>query len=284
LQRNAGLQRLAPPGFGFWSDRTRLIALLAAIDAINGSWLNIQQSLDDGGIFGLVLSAGGISAAVWFSLYAIITISREAGEARPLQAADAVLMAVMAAAALVPAPLPASGAVMLAAIYLLAWPASRRERRIGYILLALTGTLIWGRLILEVIAPTTLLRLDAQFVSLLSGMPAEGNVVNFTNGHRFAIGPACSSLHNMSLAVLLWVTAVQLLDLPLTRRIMATGFLAIFVMLLVNGIRLSAIALFPAHFSLLHFGLGAELFGLASLILCGATVFFGVHGVPRRLD
>jgi len=95
-----------------------------------------------------------------------------------------------------------------------------------YILLALTGTLIWGRLFLEVIAPTTLLRLDARFVSLLSGMPSEGNVVNFSGGGPIPIAPGCSSLHNMSLAVLMWITAVKLLDLTMTRRVLATGLLA----------------------------------------------------------
>jgi exosortase/archaeosortase family protein len=230
------------------------------------------------------LSAGGISAVVWFALYAIVTISREAGEIRPVRGLDLGLVLIMAGAALIPTPLPAAGAVLLAAIYLLALPANRRERRIGFILLALTGTLIWGRLFLEVIAPTTLLRLDAQFVSLLSGMPSEGNLVRFSGGGGFSIAPGCSSLHNMSLAVLMWVTAVQLLDLPPSRRILATGLLAVLVMFLVNGIRLSAIALFPAHFDLLHVGLGAELFGWTSLILCGVTVLLGIQGVPRRLD
>jgi exosortase/archaeosortase family protein len=279
-----GAQALARSSLGYGRDRARLIAPLAAIDALNASWLSIQDSLDIGGVLGLILSAGGISAVVWFALYAMIAISRDAGEVRPVQAADAGLMAIMTAAALVPAPLVAACAVLLAAVWLLGSAADRRERRIGLILLALTGPLIWGRLLLEVIAPTTLLRLDAQFVSLLSGMRSEGNVVNFSDGSRFAIAPGCSSLHNMSLAVLMWVTVVQLLDLPPTRRILVTGLLAVFAMLLVNGIRLSAIALLPAHFVLLHTGLGADLFGWTSLILCGVVVLLGVQGVPRRLD
>jgi exosortase/archaeosortase family protein len=166
--------------------------------------------------------------------------------------------------------------------YLYIFGRRRAERRIALILLALTGTLIWGRLLLEVIAPNLLLGLDTQLVAWLAGTQAEANSVGFVGGGKFLVAPGCSSLHNMSLALLMWVTAVQLLDLPVTPRVLAGGLLALLAMLAVNAVRLCAMAWYPSHFDSLHTGVGATLFGWASLLLCGAMVAFGVSGGSRQ--
>jgi exosortase/archaeosortase family protein len=279
----AGGDRLAPSASGAIADRTLLIALAAGVATINGSWTNIENSFAAGGLSGLLVDTGGISAVVWFALYAVIAIAREeAGAMPPFRWTDAVVVAMLILASLIPTPLPASFAVLLAGSYLLVLPATHAERRIGTILLALTGTLIWGKLLLEVIAPTLLLRFDTQLVGQLSGTPAIGNTVGFVGGGHFIVAPGCSSLHNMSLALLMWVTVVQLLDLRLSRRVVAGGVLAVLAMLLVNAVRLTTMARLPTYFDMLHTGIGAQLFGWASLILSGIAVAFGVLGATRR--
>ncbi len=183
-----------------------LVALAAGVAAINGSWTNIENSFAGGGLGGLLVDTGGISAVVWFALYAVIAIAREESGALPsFRWTDAAVVAMLILASLIPTPLPASFAVLLAGSYFLVLPATPAERRIGTILLALTGTLIWGKLLLEVIAPTLLLRLDTQLVGQLSGTPAIGNTIGFVGGGHFIVAPGCSSLHNMSLALLLAV-------------------------------------------------------------------------------
>src|SRR5262249_21356026 len=109
-----------------------------------------------------------------------------------------------------------------------------RTRRIGVILLALTGPLVWGRILLAWFAPL-FLGMDARLSALLAGTPVWGNVVQFVGvPERLYVAPGCSSLHNMSLAILLWATLLQLLRLEFTFRLLLVAASGAIAMAFVN--------------------------------------------------
>ena len=267
---------------GWSTDRLALLAFLAVLDALNALWPSLARSWD-GGAARFLLGAGGISAVIWFCLYAIWAIGHEPDVATPASGADMTAAALMLLAAMLPAPTAAALALSGAAIYLVAIGRSgSRERRLGLVLLALGNTLLWGRLLLSVVAPAPLLRLDAALVSAISGLPAAGNIVSFSDRGQFYIAPGCSSLHNVSLAILLWASATQLLGLRVTPRLLASCGTAMLAMVLVNAVRLTAIGYFHADFQFLHEGPGKDLFGFASLLICGLIVAAGIASEARR--
>lgn len=236
----------------------------------------ILDSIGASGTIGALIGLAGVSAVFWFALYAVVTIAREAS-GTPLTRGDQMAAGAVVLGALMPYPIAGSVATLGAALYLFAHgPARSRERRMSIVLLAITGTLLWGRIALPVFAPQ-LLGLDAWAVGQVARSPVIGNTVGFAgSGERFSISPSCSSLHNISLAIILWASLTQLLRLPITPRLLAVCLAGVATMAGVNCLRLATIALNESDFGYWHTGTGAGMFGWLALIAGGLVVGGGI--------
>lgn len=263
-------------------DRARLAAftgILAGLNAI--SFRLLAGYLQDGFAVTLV-RLGDVSAGVWFALAGCYLIAREDGAAEPARRGDLLVAAAAFLAALLPAAELASAALLGCGLYFVLTSRPRsRARRVGVVVLAVSGALIIGKLMLTLFAPL-LLPIDAAAVAALAGTSADGNIVGFSNGKAFLIASGCSSVHNLTFGLLVWATLVQMLGLRLTPRLLAVGLLAMAATVLVNICRLVAIARMPQHFHYLHLGEGAALFGWATLLIGAGIVFMGAYGEARR--
>lgn len=205
---------------------------------------------------------------------------------RPATRLDQVVAGLGLLAAFVPIDWAGSFAVLGIGLYLgVTSGTGTAERRLAIVLLTLTSTLIWGRLLLRLIAPS-LLDLDAAFVGLLSGTGVDGNLVGFRGGGHFILGTPCSSVHSISLAVLFWGSLGQLLRQPVTWRSLLVCLAGMATMLVVNALRLTMIALYPSSFDWLHEGGGAQIFGWSSILISALVIFYGfaliAHPARRR--
>jgi exosortase/archaeosortase family protein len=216
-----------------------------------------------------------VSAFVWFALYAVGRIALDDAARRPASGLDRTVAGLGLLAAFVPIDWAGSFAVLAIGLYLaLTGAAGTAERRLAIVLLALTGTLIWGRVLIRLVAPS-ILDLDAAFVGMVSGTGASGNLIGFRGGGHFILGPACSSVHNMSLAILFWGSLGQLLGQPVTRRSLLVCLAGVATMFAGNVVRLTLIALYPAAFDWLHDGGGAQIFSWSSLLFSSLVIFYG---------
>jgi hypothetical protein len=128
-----------------------------------------------------------------------------------------------------------------------------------------------------------ILSFDAHIVGAVIGSSVDGNVFYTAGaGRRFVIGDLCSSVHNISLAIVLWTTAAMLFQIRLDRGYFAIGFAMAAFMFALNIARLATIGLFPAYFTFLHFGTGAALFGWAGLIGAAVLAGWGVLSAAER--
>jgi hypothetical protein len=260
------------------ADPIRLLAFAAVLAAINGVSTTIFASFEGFGWRGALLDLSGVSAVYWFALYALVTLSRASptmDAAVEARTADRWVAALVMALALWPSARAGAVGVLISALYL-ARCDDPRARPIAVILFALSGMLVVGQLLL-VFAGPALLTLDARFVALLAGVESSGTTVRFT-GHDglFAIAVPCSSVHNVSLAVILWASLTQLLGFRVTPRLIGLCGAAMATMVLVNGVRLAAIAHYHGSFDWLHVGGGAQLFGWASLVAAGLVIAGGL--------
>lgn len=249
---------------------------------MNSQATDIASTLYVQGPLGAITSLLGINAIIWFALFAVVRIAFEVDGARPLVRGDtAVLLAMLLASLL---PLAAAGSLAVFASGLWLWltaDTASRPRRIAIVLLALSGTLVWGRVLLALFGDH-LLALDGQFVALMSGTQATANVVDFVDGTQFVIASKCSSLHNMSLSFVIWASLTQLLDVPMTRRLFGFAIFSAMIMVLINGIRLAVMAHYPAQFDELHYGLTADLFSWTALLLAMLIAMWGVYDATHR--
>jgi exosortase/archaeosortase family protein len=262
--------------------RSTAFACAGVLAALNAQADQIITALTWQSPLDVLTTLGGIAAVIWLAMYAALKVGFE-HDPREVAGKDSPVLFLIVALSLLPISYAAQAGLLLGGAYLLATSrAGDASRRVSLILLALTGPLLWGRLLLQLFG-AQVLSLDAHIVAGLIGTNVDGNVVSFaTTNRKFLIGAPCSSVHNMSLAIVLWTTAAVLFDLRVDRRYLGVGLAMVACMFALNIARLAAIGLFPAHFDFLHTGAGADLFGWTGLIGAGLLAAMGVTNAARR--
>jgi hypothetical protein len=263
--------------------RAGLFACAGVLAALNAQASQIIDVLKYSSWTDALGGLAGISAVIWIAMFAVLKLGLE-GDSRRSSRRDVAVFGAVVALSVLPISIAAKGGLVLCGVYLFATSRpSGDDRKIALLLLALTGPLVWGRLLLNLFA-APILSLDAHIVGTLLGSAVDGNTVRFADDSgRLLIATPCSSVHNMSLAILLWVTAAVLFNIRLDRRYIAIGAAMAGVMFALNIARLGAIALFPSHYYDLHVGIGAGMFGWAGLIGAAMLAAFGVtHAAARQ--
>jgi exosortase/archaeosortase family protein len=258
--------------------RERLFAglfFLATLNAVAGLAI---KSVETQGWAGALTDLFGVSAVVWAALWAGIHILRgdprhtELRTADPWMAAFAVLITILpfASASMVALSILATYGILTAG-------SSAAIRRSSIIFLAMSGALIWGRLVLAVFS-RPLLDLDAIFVSTLLGSEHQGNMLWYQGqSTRLVVAPGCSSMQGMSLALLLWATINQLFEVRLDWKSSLWCLAALAVTILINVLRIGAMLIFPQHLEEIHTGWGFHLSMWATLIVVGLICLFGAR-------
>ncbi|MDW6021943.1 hypothetical protein SAZ10_09225 [Mesorhizobium sp. BAC0120] len=255
-------------------ERGRLFAGLALIGYANGISHRVIWALreDPGRSF---LHAFDIGAVVWIALFAsVYMLVRQREQAASPN--DMLAAGLAFATFLAPAP-PLSwlGLSGLSIYIALTSPPGSASRRGAWILLALTVPMFWSRM-LFLLMSDTILRFDAVLVGLILGTGRSGNAIAFADGWGyFYIAPPCSSLANVSLALLCWVLVTQALGRPNP----ATRYcvLAVVSVIVINVMRQVLTGLSHDNYALLHGEAGNLILGwlifAVTLAIClwGAT-------------
>jgi len=115
-------------------------------------------------------------------------------------------------------------------------------------------------------------------VSWLLGTHRTGNLVEFADkSGQLVIFPACSSLANVSLAFLCWVTLSQLVSHKSSATDLFWCLLACSSVVTVNVIRMTMLGLSDWHYSTFHNQWGDSLVNMIILILIVAIAALGVR-------
>jgi exosortase/archaeosortase family protein len=264
--------------------RSELFALLFALTCANGLVAKALDTIRQSGWTEAAIGTFGISAIVWFACYAGLALVVRADGPGPGGREDACALDWIIAAAVLGLAAVPFGALSWAAqaclaIYVI--QVSRRgsaRSRGAWILLAVTVPMCWSRLLFAVLS-RWILEADAILVSSVLGTERIGNTVRFAGEPDFfQIFPACSSLANMSLAILCWVTITQVTR---HRAVPADTFwcaLACFSVVVVNVARISLIGLHRDSFEIIHGPVGAT---IAAWIALGLMVGISLWSVRR---
>lgn len=249
--------------------------LLAALNAASGAAVD---AIGDLGAAGAVLALFNISAVVWMALIAGLALTWREPDYAPVRPIDLWLAgAVMLAAVL---PVPAVSGVMLTVVGLhaamTAGPGSRL-RRAAIIFLAVSGTLLWGKVLLTVFT-RPVLEMDSWLMSSLLHVRQEGNVVWREGGAVAAVvSTGCSSIHGISVALVCWAAICQYFAVPLDRRSILTALAAVLATMAVNMARIGGILVSPEWARIIHDGWGATVSMWVTLGLVTAICLFGAR-------
>lgn len=272
---------------GLLHTREQLFAILFPALAINSAATIALQTVQVEGLVAATLNLWGISAVLWLAgiagLHLLLTASDTASgnNGGGVRRADWMLAITTMVAMVLPSPALSGVALTTACLWVIASSPSDALRRASFIYMAITGSLLWGRLLLSM-GSGVLLSLDGWMVGQVAGTGGSGNLVTFTGrSGDFIVAPGCSSLQGISIAMVLWVTATQFHSIALTRRAWLTLLAMVAAAIASNILRLTAIARFPAHFDTLHVGLGATAFGWIGLVAIVAALWIGLGHALR---
>jgi exosortase/archaeosortase family protein len=260
--------------------RNELFAGLVLLGFANGISGQVISSVAQFGIAAALLSTFNISVIVW-SACAISIWFLLRGPVQPVRTFDWVMTTCVLVALLMPVAQLSWLALTGLAIHIMrSSPRSSFLHRGACILLAMTVPMFWGRLLFAVLSDL-ILQGDATLVGWLVGTPRVGNAIQFADGSGYLwIAPACSSLANISLAILCWVTIAKALNHPGSWWDVGWVVVACAAVVAINVTRISLIGLHPEQYDLIHGPVGLA---VASWTILGVTLGICLLGVRRDL-
>lgn len=261
----------------FSLSRGELFASLFIMGCANGLAARAIQSIHRLGWMDAAVSAFDLSVIVLAACFAglSLVLTDRSGAVRSADLAVAAVVLLMTA-------LPIGAAswlgVTILSLYLLHFSeAMSLQRRGAVILFAVTVPMLWSRLIFDLFAEF-ILGVDAALVGWMLGTHRVGNMVEFADhSGTLAIFPACSSLANVSLALLCWVTVSQSVQHKWRPQDIFWCVLACFSVVAVNVIRISLMGLSSSYYRIIHDPMAEGLLSIVMLTLIVAISFLGVR-------
>ncbi len=237
-------------------DRNELFAGLFFLGCANGIAVRAIATVRDIGWLNAVIGMFDVSAIVLAACASGLWLMK--CRAGPSVTPIDLVMGVVALALIA---LPIGGLSWIAvgglALYILLFTdADSTMRRGALILLATTVPMFWSRLLFRYFA-NFILEIDASLVGWLLGTERTGNMVRFANDSGYlVIFPACSSLANMSLAFLCWITVSEFTGHRRTLGDLWYCLLACSSVLAINVGRMSLMGISVGHYEAIHSQIG----------------------------
>ena len=259
--------------------RGEFFAGLFILGFSNGIFERIAWTIANVTLANAILGTFGISVLVWVACFiAVSLLLRQPPE--PVTRNDLILGVAVVAAVLVPSAKASWIALTGLGIYgLRCFEAGAPARRAAFVILAVTVPMFWSRLVFAMLSDW-ILRADAILVSLIVGTERVGNTVGFADNSGFLfILPACSSLADVSLAVLGWALFTQSLTRRPSLKDVWWCLAACSAVIVINVTRIALIGLHPEHFELIHGAVGG---GVAGFLALAAIV--GINLIRVRGD
>jgi hypothetical protein len=278
---NAGGAIAAPffSNMGLAFRRGEFFAGLFILGFSNGIFERIMRAIAQGTIESAILGTFEISVLVWVACFiAVSLLLRQLPE--PVTRNDLILGLAITAAALLPSAIASWIALTGLGLYgLRCFEANAPARRAAFVILAVTVPMFWSRLVFAMLSGP-ILQGDAFLVSLIVGTERLGNTIGFADnsGYLFVL-PPCSSLANVSLAVLGWALFTQALARRPALKDVWWCLGACSAVIVINVTRMALMGLHPEHFELLHGAVGAS---VASFLTLAAIV--GINLIRVRSD
>jgi hypothetical protein len=222
-------------------------------------------------------AVGAFQYMAWYAVFRLLAASNAAPTVRRK---DILITAGLCALVLLPTSRMIWVAATGVAVYLMI--CSRDDlsmRAAGMVLAALSVQEFWGHVFFQLI-DMPLLRAETAVVGTTLQLTRGGtiwhdNIITRTSGHGIVLFPYCSSFHNVSLALLCWLTLTRLRNLNWRRYDFVVGGLAAGTMILLNTTRLYLMSLDVDAYHFWHDGGGADIFKVGASVSVLLLTLYG---------
>jgi hypothetical protein len=258
-------------------NRNEFFAGLFFLGCANGIAAKAIAAVHRAGWLDAVIGTFDVSAIVLIACTSGIWLTKCGGRQSVTPIDLVISVVVLALIALPIGGLSWIGVSGLALYILLFTDADLPMRRGALILLAATVPMLWSRLLFQFFA-NLILEIDASLVGWLLGTERTGNMVRFANDSGYVvILRGCSSLANMSLAFLCWITVSEFLGHRRALSDLWWCFLACSSVLAINVGRMSLMGMSLQHYEAIHSQFGDAVTNAMILIVTLGWSFLGVR-------
>ncbi len=268
-------------------DRSYFWIAVILLGATNALMRPVIASMEDLGFWNSAFDAFGINPAVMAALLLSVGLILTQEDAQSTSRADVWVGLFVLIGFLIPSATLSWIFLGLYAGYLALQKGLTTEQRAGVAILILTSFRqpIMGFLIHIFNAP--ILSFDAALTAWLlssfeTGIHAEGNLVMSGDKVRLVILTSCSSLANLSFALLFWYAACRSLVSHFTRTMLLSGVGVAVSIVFLNIIRLAMMASSSERYAVIHETAGKTVFALLMLLLVVSFTYWGIRNVIQR--
>lgn len=229
------------------------------------------------------LAIGIFQYLAWYVVFRLLVSSDRAPEAR---SRDFLIIAALC----LPIFLPTSKMVWVAAtgIALYLWLFNQGDPKVraaGIVLAALSVQELWGHIFFNLVT-FPLLRAETACVGTLLEAVRPGtiwhdNAITGPNGYGIVIINSCSSFHNLSLAMLCWLTVSMLRHQDWRVRDFVIGGAIGVTMILFNVVRICLMAWNIDLYHYWHDGIGAEMYAIGASLTILLMSLYGASPTRR---
>lgn len=260
-------------------NRCSLLACVFAIGFFNSIAGEIYAAVVEDGLLNSVLKTFGISVIVWVSAFIAFEIIGRGSKNQPSRLDWLISGGAVGCFMLPSSPLGWIVLSLFAAFTVLTSGDDEQVRKGALIFGAIAVPMFWSRLLFALFSGW-ILQADAVLVSLIVGMDRAGNTIQLPNGNgQLWIAAGCSSLANISLAILCCSVFLQYVKSPKIIHVVSVVAITCLAVVAINVARLCLIAVFPDQYGLIHGPIGA------SLVSCLTTLaMVGICMVGFRRD
>ena len=259
--------------------RGEFFAGLFTLGCVSGLASRIIQSINRLGWADALFNTFEISAVVWISCAAGVSLvlrDRTIG----VRSSELAMGGGFVFLVILPIGPLSWLAVTVLSLYIIISTNVALYRRGAFILLAATVPMLWSRLLFQFFA-NPILQIDASLVGWILGTHRSGDIVEFGDGSGvLVILPSCSSLANVSLAFLCWVTVSQLVCHKKSAYDLFWCLMACISVIAVNVTRISVQGLSQWHYATFNSPWSDA---VANTLILGLIVGFSVLGVRHEL-
>ena len=239
--------------------------------------VNQLPSASPGQVLSDLAAASVFQIMAWYAIFRLLASS----DPRPPAEMRDILVAL---ALCLPLFLPTTRTIKFVALgaAIFSWIRGRDDpnlRGAGVVLAALAIQQYWGHIVFDIFA-LPLLQAETAVVGTLvqafrAGTEWQGNVIAGPSGFGIVVYSACSSFHNLSLAMLCWLTVSRLRNQSWRRRDLLTGCVIGAAMIACNVARLCLMAWSPDFYEYWHDGPGAQIFAVGASVMVLMLSLYG---------
>jgi len=228
-------------------------------------------------------SIGIFQCMAWYVFFRLLAASDVTAVAR---SRDAAIAAALSLLTLLPTSQMTSVAASGLAIYLWIFnEGDAKLRAAAAVLAALSVQEFWGHVFFNLFA-VPLLRAETAAVGIVleavrPGTLWQDNIITGPSGFGIVVYAGCSSFHNLSLAMLCWMTISRLHHQNWRSRDLVTGAAVGATMIILNLVRLCLMSWNIDFFHYWHDGLGAEIFAIGASLTIVSISLYGADAAKR---